>query len=259
MFPIVGLHTFCKEGPLGLQALRSTRECGFDVVVFEGPAGAKPEGPITDYETFDPRMTVHYGTWESDAAKRTAIVRYVQKNWKGPVWGVWVDGDEVLCNGRYLPDVLQWVEWNDDGKDAPTAGVPILKVEGDGSVATCLSNVIRVDLIDAYEVSSSVIRFKNGGRAAVGNVPYSGKFWREERAQYPDLLFVTPPIPCEPYLMHRSWLRHPDRQGSRLHVAEEEELRRLGLLQVGETRTGPPTGPGADPVERMIYDANTRR
>jgi hypothetical protein len=43
-------------------------------------------------------------------------------------------------------------------------------------------------------------------------------------------VFVGPPMPGEPFILHRPLLRHPLRRGHRLHEQERVELEKAGLL-----------------------------
>lgn len=235
---IVGLCSSYAEGTLIQHAIRSALEGCDQVVCFEGPAGDPIEGvPETDLGMWAGAagLRFHRGEWKTDAAKRTAMVKHCQGRWPtGAIWGVWVDGDEILMNGEYLRDYIQQVTWLDkhDPQDTPRAGFPIPLVELDGRVITCRAKVIRIDLIDHYLVSSSGIVFKNGVTMAEGNLPVDAEAWyqdREKEIVEDHAVFLPPPLPFEPYLAHRSALRHPLRAGLRMHEQEADELRRLGV------------------------------
>jgi hypothetical protein len=235
---LVALISAYLEGALARGAIRSALEATDQVIVFEGPAGEPLEGdlPETDYAEFTGRITLVRGAWKTDAAKRTAMVEHCRR-WRNfaPVWGVWVDGDEVLLNGQYLQDELNLLEWEDDPAE-PFMGWPMKLVELDGGVTVCRGKVVRVDLIDSYSVSSSVFRNVMGNLHGEGNIPLRAsehwaplRHWLEslpaaERAVAEDRIFLRPPLPCEPFLMHRSALRHPARRGLRMHAQEASEL-----------------------------------
>jgi hypothetical protein len=234
---LVGLVSSYREGRLVRAAIDSALEGCDQVFVFEGAAGRPLEGTTPDSELDpQPRLTIRHGAWKTDAAKRTAMVKATRGLGKGPVWGVWVDGDEVLVNGRYLRDQLQAVLWRDEEEGETTGGFPLRLVEMDGSVAVCRAKCVRVDLIDSYIVSSSGIRFKSGSVLidhAEGNLPQRITEWYvPERLQAiaEDRMMLEPPLPCEPFLFHRSLLRHPARRGLRMHEQEEAELKRLKLV-----------------------------
>lgn len=231
---IVGLCSTYKEGALSAMAVGSCLRAGFDqVLVFDGPAGETLPDELPD-SVIPAGAIVRRGEWKTDAAKRTAMVK-ATRGMDGPVWGVWVDGDEVLMNGEFLRDSLQYVLWRDEEQDAPTAGFPLRLVEMDGTVAVCRAKCIRVDLVESYIVSSSGIRFKSGAVLvdhAEGNLPMRlSEWWIPERMQalQEDRFVLTPPLPGEPFLLHRSPLRHPERAKVRLHEQEGRELARLGL------------------------------
>lgn len=224
---IVGMmSTFC-EGQLARSACESLLRACDKVVVFEGPVGGAEE--VSGLWTQLPdtgKFVVEYGEWASDAAKRQAMVEYVKHRWGGvsPLWGVWLDGDELLLWGEYLRDWLGRLDAENEltrtqrislpseaesGGDfivpEPTFNWLIRLVELDASVAKCSGKVVRLDLIDEYLVSSYQVRLMNGAIVALPNVP-------AERG----------PIPGEPHILHRSGLRDPRRQIRRLHDAEAD-------------------------------------
>lgn len=230
---LLGLCSTYKEGELSRMAIESCLAAHFDqVIVFEGPAGEELPGELPD-SWIPPAVTARNGRWKTDAAKRTAMVK-ATRGFSEPTWGVWVDGDEVLLNGEFLRDQLQAVLWRDEREGGqPTAGFPLRLVEMDGSVAVCRAKCVRVDLIERYIVSSSGILFRNGAMMAEGNLPMAqAEWWIPERMRLLEegRMILTPPLPGEPYLLHRSPLRHPERAKVRLHVQEGRELDRLGLL-----------------------------
>lgn len=234
MIQLVVLMSLYKEGHLAYEGFKSVLELDCPVIIYEGPAGPPlpQEVPDTDYSLFG-RTSVHRGSWPSDAAKRTSMVKYAQKHWKGPLWGLWLDGDDLLVNGKWLPGILQAITDQDavDGDPAePVAGWPMLIIENDGSVGINMSRCLRIDLVDEYLVSSSVIRMKGGAELAVGLIPYPWHQWRKRREDAPEgWEFLRPPIPTEPFTVHRPHLRHPLRRQHRLHQAEPAELDRLGF------------------------------
>jgi hypothetical protein len=120
----------------------------------------------------------------------------------GPTWGVWVDGDEAMLWPEMLPDYLRKVV--DEQPDAVAMSVKI--VEADGSVADCGAKVIRVDLVEAVLQSSYQVKcFGSDAVLSLGNSP----------AQ-------QAPLPGEPHLIHRSFLRPADRATDRLHEREPD-------------------------------------
>ncbi len=247
---IVGLCSSYLEGPLVQGAVRSLLAACDRVVVFEGPAGEPLEQwreiPPTDWSPWIPDMPsdypqvshgsaeegnfrVQWGGWKTDAAKRTAMIEALRPFPDEPTWGVWVDGDEVLCNPEYLRDWLNYWDWQEQQGLTENLGWPIKIVEMDGSIAVVQAKVLRVDRLDGYSVSSSVFRDALGqlhGRGnyahAVGDSPLAG--WLQQLSSPDARLFAWPPLPCEPFIMHRSKLRHPLRTGLRLHEQEAAEI-----------------------------------
>lgn len=239
--PIVGLVSSYREGPLLGEAVASLLAADVDrVYVFEGPAGTAPIDteacPPSDLDGLHPdAVTVVQGTWSTDAKKRTAMVRQVNRDYTGPVWGVWLDGDELLMNGQHLRAWLRVLDWRDElapEDEAPTLGWPIKLVELDGSVAVCRAKVVRIDLIASYSVSSSVFLTVIGTEHGEGNLPFDFNRWERDRlgGMERGWLYLPPPLPAEPHLLHRSALRHPLRQGVRMHVQERDELQKRGLI-----------------------------
>lgn len=222
-------------------AVRSAFEAEPDaVMVAEGRAGPPiedPDVPPTTLGAWEDAVHFCEGTWHTDGQKRTWMARHAVETWGAPLWGVWLDGDEVLVNGRWLRDRLQLLTWQDDERIAaqpdepPTCGHPLRVIELDGSVAVAAAKCIRLDLVKAFLVSSSAIKFKTGVMAGYGNQPDSVRAWWGPRMQAvrEDKRYLEPPLPLEPYVVHRSGLRHPKRAELRMHQQEEAELIRLGM------------------------------
>jgi hypothetical protein len=229
---LVALLSTFKEGPLAQAAVRSAQTIGCPVHVWEGQAGDDQlvDAPPTDLTPLT-GFHWHHGNWRTDASKRTAMIRAMQTKYPGPLWAVWIDGDEVLVNAEYIPDLVQSIVWQDecDPQDTPRVGHPLRVVERDGRVSIARARLLRIDVIDKYVLSTSGIRFKSGVTMAEGNIPEDGRQWFADRAEaFRDgACFLPPPLPCEPFIMHRSWLRHPARAGSRLHVQEADELEKI--------------------------------
>ena len=233
---VVGLVSAYKEGRLVQGAIESLERVGLDdLIVYEGPAG-EPLGddvPESEYRTPDSTHVLRQGRWRTDARKRNEMLQAVKRVYPDDqVWGVWLDGDEVLVNGEYLRDRLQSVIWNDeqDGTAVPTIHQPLRVVEGDGSIATTNSRLVRVDLVRSVDVSVSVVTNENGVEEAWGNTNPDARLWVEfwMRAVESGRMLAWPPLPCEPHIYHRSGLRHPLRRGNRMHVQELDELRKAG-------------------------------
>lgn len=238
---IVGLVSSFREGELLRSAIESLAPLDH-VLVAEGPVEQNAdlsgqESLIPSY-VGEPKRQVHVmrGEWPADAAKRTAMIRWVQdRRWlRGEeVWGLWLDGDEILLWGEYLADWLRRASQAGTADD-PAAGWPLSIVEPDGSVAWCMGKLIRVDLIERYLISSSFIEMKGGATRTVGNVqcwtPLDGptQFTEAEGERLPHWR-ARPPLQGEPHLVHRWHLREKQRQVERQHKAEERNYQDVEL------------------------------
>lgn len=232
---LVGLVSSYKEGRLVQGAIRSALTACEHVFVLEGPAGEPLDAdvPATDLGPFadDPRVTYREGRWRTDGRKRQAMLEW-SRRFEPPVWGVIVDADEVLMNGEYLHDWLLRLEYAEQADPANRyLGRPMRIMELDGSLAWVRGRLLRLDRIQKYEVSTSVFVNELGIRHGEGNVIDKFSDWQRPRMKYieDDRMLVMPPLPTEPFLVHRSMLRHPSRSGLRLHEQEKEELIRAGL------------------------------
>lgn len=229
---IVGLVSSYKEGRLIQGAVRSLIPACDAVYVFEGAAGGAilDDVPATDLGPLADRVRFQEGLWRSDARKRTDIIKRVRQRHPSPLWGVWLDGDEVLFNGEYLRDWLQVIQWHDEAKpdERPHLGRPIRIVELDGSVGWTQTSVVRIDLIRNFDVSTVGFVNELGVEQGAGNYPDSYSDWATPRTPYfeADQMLIHPPIPGEPFVLHRSVLRHPARAGHRMHHQEAAELER---------------------------------
>lgn len=251
-FRLVGLMPTYREGSLARSAVDSLLQARLDkVIVWEGPAGdgrvdddAPPTmldligGHSTYFATTAPLFDFKAGRWESDAAKRTEMLRYAVKQYPGEiVWGIWLDGDELLVNGRYLRDLVQERAWNDEHEGAnlrdpsnlPTGGIPVRLVEYDGTCSFAHGRLIRLDTVRRFVVSNLLIETVLGSEMRLGNVPERTELEDLAREAFPGRRIVPPPLPGEPVIVHRSHLRHPARKGLRLHEQEKAELERLGI------------------------------
>jgi hypothetical protein len=232
---IVGLISSYLEGRLLDGAMRSIDRVGLDdLLVFEGPAGDPLEADVPESEF--PRGVQHvskHGRWRTDARKRNELLAEAKRRNPGPLWGVWLDGDEILVDGEYLRDQLQDVVWNDEHEGGePTIRQPLWVVEADGSMAFTNSRIVRLDLIQSYDISVSVVTNQHGIEEAWGNTNPDSRFWLElwMRAVESGRMLAWPPHSCQPHIYHRSNLRHPDRRGLRLHKQEADELKKAGKL-----------------------------
>lgn len=237
---VVGLVSAFREGRLVDGCLRSLARVGLDdLLVSEGPAGeVAPEVMEAPASEYPEEIAVNHGRWRSDGRKRDAMLQEAKRRHalRGdePLWGVWLDGDELLAHGEYLRDRLQAVLWDDEARGGPaTLNLPLWTREPDGSLAITGGRLVRLDLVQSYEISVSVVRSIGGVEQGLGNVPANAGLWLELWLQAVDKgrMIAWPPGPLEPCIVHRSHLRHPARRGLRLHRQEAEELRRAGKQQ----------------------------
>lgn len=250
-FALVGLMSTYREGPLAVNACRSLLDAHLDrVIVWEGPAGPErcEDAPATSIGAADGEVTFREGRWESDAAKRTGMLRYAVRQFPGrPVWAVLLDGDEILVNGRHMRDLIQCKMWEDEARGAsltdpdnlPTGGIPLRLVEHDATCAFAFERLLRLDTLRRFVVSNLIVETVFGNEMRIGHVPETLEAEArmrqatireaaEKEWEYPRRL-VAPPLPGEACIVHRSHLRHPARRPLRLHKQELSELERLGL------------------------------
>jgi hypothetical protein len=224
---VVGLVTSWREGTLVQGAVRSALAACDVVVCFDGPAGVDTGvGEMSDFSPWmssrghvrESHLILRSGEWASDAAKRTAMVSYAHR-WSdhAPVWGVWVDGDEVLLWGEYLRDYLIRIGEGEAAAPAEGArGGMVLKLaDMDGQVWNCYAKVIRVDLVEAILESSYQVKF----------------FGSDAVLALPNELASVAPLQGEPHLLHRSMLRPPGRDSQRLHKREPDWYERTAREQ----------------------------
>jgi hypothetical protein len=229
---VVGLVSSYREGALVRAAARSLLKVSLDrLYVFEGPAGDPLEADVPESELDAlegrPDVVLHRGRWRTDARKRNEMLQRAKRDFPGgALWGVIVDGDEVLMNGEYLRDKLQTVLWEDEARSEPWLKVPLPLVEHEGSMSTITARVLRLDLIRSVDVSTSVMTRTDGVQVGLGNQPVPSSIFVDAwcRAIDAGKTIAWPPFPCEPYLVHRSHLRHPLRRGLRMSVQEQAEL-----------------------------------
>ncbi len=263
---ILGLVSTYREGALALDAVRSLEACCDAVRVLDGPIGEPTTaGTGTDWSVYSQSQTVVVGTggYPTDAAKRTALLHRAQK-YPPPVWGVILDGDEILVWGEYLRSQIEHMSERERETGVIQTGCSLRLVESDGSVAQINARVLRLDLVDSYVHSSYHLRWKNGTESARPNFPLrlAGEAdmppHRQvideltEADEYPELrdLLETElaqgfiqrrrPLHGEPHILHRSILRAGSRSAiPRMHVIEHEGL--AGTLKVPvETGEGIP-------------------
>lgn len=258
-FRLVALLSTYREGRLAAAALDSTRVAGIDGrMLWEGPAGEEraESAPASEFDRRDELF--RQGIWKTDAAKRTAMLEHAKRAWHDrPLWILLLDGDELLVNGQLLRDLVQSVVWADEARGAsladpanpPTGGIPLRRIDVDGSVQIMKARLLNAACIRRFVVSNLIFETTTGFEMRQGHLPEPAAPWlqafrslltsnelpqgwsADERAALEAHLTVNhvlPPLAGEPYVIHRSHLRHPARQALRLHEAERAEIERLG-------------------------------
>lgn len=235
--------TYC-EGALSRAAVQSIRQCGLDdLLVWEGPAG-EPLDADVPASVFPEDVKVHHGRWRTDGRKRDQMLQEAKKRHPEPeTWAIVVDGDEVLRNGEYVRDLCQMLLWDDElakgdarkvlADEEPWGRWPLRIIEADGAMALVGGRLFRLDLVRQIKHSTSVIENVNGITDGWGNVAEDSRAFLTHFLGAVEMGRMTawPPLPCEPFLVHRSNMRHPLRRKSRLHMQEDRELREAGILK----------------------------
>lgn len=211
---LVGLVSTYAEGALGEAAVRSLEDVCHRILIAEGPIGKRTE-PNHQWDGPD----VIYGTWKTDAEKRTDLLNRARSIKHVPpesVWAVVVDGDEQLLNAHNLPLWIRRAEYGDSDL-LVTGGFPLRIVEMDGTTVQAFNRVYRVHQVDAYVHSGAELRLRDSATSIPsGNVPN----W-----QPGDQItgYNRPPLQGEPHILHLSELRDPARRAKRQSVAELED------------------------------------
>jgi len=248
-FALVGLVSCYREGPLARTAVASLLAAGLDgVVVWEGPAGSErlEDAPETDLGGLVDHVDFRESTvgWQTDALKRSEMLHYTVRTVRKergdktlPVWGMWIDGDEQLVNGWAVRDLVQERVWHDEHEGAsiadpdnlPTGGIALRFVEYDGTCAFERGRLLRLDTLRRFVVSNLIVESVHKVHIRLGRVPETTELEEMAREMFPGRRIVSPPLPGEPVIVHRSHLRHPARASSRMHEQEAAELDRLAL------------------------------
>lgn len=234
---IVGMMPTYREGPLAASAIRTLLTCCDTIVVFEGPVGDAPEvGEPTSIKELrkNPKVISRFGSWDSEVEKRNEMLAFTRR-YKPPVWGVYLDADEVLVNGQWIPDLIWAAErqrggHSFTGEDVSVAALPLLIQEVDYSVGR-IHRIIRLDLLERHVLSMSQLKFLTSDIVAVFPVV---PVWRPGEPLTKD---ARPPMSGEPHIHHRAYYRPPVRADYRLHqeemedakVLEQDALARLGI------------------------------
>lgn len=220
---MIGLVSSYREGALAAEAVRSLLTVCHRVHVAEGPIGPETDGPETDWAQFkkDGRVIVTYGQWQTDAEKRTYLLERTRRY--GPnCWGVVLDGDEILVHGEYLPSMIEHAQEADRLNGTTSYNVVLRLLEWDGSVSKIPARVLRFDVIEQYLLSSYNFTLKGGHVSpALGNQPL--RLAGEEDLPPKEGEFQKRrPLPGEPFILHRSFLRSPRRKARRQNAAEAD-------------------------------------
>lgn len=210
MRPIVGLVSSYDEGAMLRPCLESLADCCQRILVLDGPIGGLPVVPV-DTSDVPPQAIVRRSRapWDSDAAKRTELIRWAQKWIPGPAWAVVLDGDEILWAARYLPEYLARCEDDPDG----AMKLKLVEAGDDVVVYETGARVLPLERIDRYVLSSYQIKLR--GSETVVSLPLAPA--------------SRPPAYHEPHIVHRAYLRTGARKAVRQSVDEARRLRALGL------------------------------
>lgn len=236
---IVGLSSTYREGLLAVEAVESLLDACRTVFVFEGPIGDAPEsGLASPWETrIGQRVIVRYGQWASDAAKRSAMVASTRR-FKSPVWGVVLDGDELLLHGENLGAILERADAEERVDGQEIVGLPLRLVELDGSCSIINARILRLDRVAEVITSSYHLRLTSGVEVAKVNVPLLAA-GEPDSAEMVGGMQRRRPLAGEPHILHRAALRSPDRMVERQHVAEGHAFERMDVDRLGEVEAVP--------------------
>lgn len=219
---IVGLVSTWNEGGLAAGAIRSLLPCCDVVRVCDGPLvplGDKlpAETNRTRLDMFkrEQRVIVQRGRWENEHGKRNYMLGQTRR-YPAPTWGVYLDADEILLWGEYLPELIDAAVSNAPAGEQ-TASVPILISEVDSSVGR-VHRIIRLDLLERHVLSMSQFEFKTF--AGVVTLPLL-PVWRPGE---PVTHLNRPPMQGEPHIHHRAYYRPAGVERERLHAREVRDF-----------------------------------
>ena len=237
---IAALVSSFREGPLFVSTLRSALALDYVLVddsALEGvDVHAGEPTPVDAFRTMGHVEVMSRRTAKSDASKRTRMLRRMKDVYKArrkgvprreldPLWILWLDGDELLLWGEYLPDLTHRAD-----AETGAGGHRLRLVELDGSVVFCYGKLVRGDRIRRYLESSYQVELETGMIIALPNIPICGPggipAFTDEQSELPQaervrlLAELRPPLAGEPHLLHRSIMRDPSRTIERLHARE---------------------------------------
>jgi hypothetical protein len=206
---LYGLVSSYNEGSLLDLCVSSLLDGTEKVFLYEGPFGEvnSKQEPLPTWVYEDTDILLRVDKWENQARKLTELTTLACRvaNTTEPVWGMHLDGDEVLLWPQFLRDIVE--RFTEELPKEPYMQIKV--VEMDGTVSLTPTHLIRLDLVENYFVSGSQVLFKgNSIPVALANVP-SG----------------TAPIMGEPHILHRSPLRSKNRSAPeiRAHLSQEAE------------------------------------
>lgn len=207
----IGMIPTYREGKLARDAINSILPICHTVLVYEGRSGGAIDGGFdTDLSAFkkNPRVIVKHGEWESESSKRNAMLAFTRR-YPAPVWGIFLDADEIILWPEYLESYIEYCD-----AQAPEGQInvacPILRIEEDGKAQT-LKRIIRLDMLEEHILASSQWKFKTSELAVT----------------FPAEPSDRQPFMGEPHVLHRAFLRPPDRKQFRLSDVESSDFRSL--------------------------------
>lgn len=226
---LIGCLSTFNEGNLLRECVRSLLKAVDIAVLYEGPFGEaqsiqtplKLKYPDLLAAVKNRQLIIKTGQWETQAHKLTDLTRFCVQTFQRddePVWGMHLDGDEVLLFGEFLRDIVE--RFTEAVPDERYMNIKL--VEMDGTVGGTQTHLVRMDLIDQYFVSGSQILFKGDSFPVSLHNPPGDRF----------------PIMGEPHILHRSVLRQEGRDNPALRAHLSEEARWFEIASKGHGLSG---------------------
>lgn len=214
--PIICLMSTYREGLLPRGAIRSALKATPHVVVFEGLTEIGSEIPESEPTNLGPykRYLKFTGQWNSETAKRTAMLDYARNKFGKSFWVLLLDADELLVWGEYLPDWLSVL----NPKDPKEVVVPIKVTEAayrKDPETKEETDRFWTDIGPSHLYHSSLIK-----RYAVG--AWQFETWDGQIVKLDRLPAAREPMQGEPHILHRSFLRRGERRFFRANQHEEQ-------------------------------------
>ena len=218
---LVGLVSSFREGRLIRSALASLAPHVDRVYVLDGPFGEAPAaGEESQLDRLPGNVVVRYGgAWADDAAKRTELVRWAASREQDirPVFGFVLDGDELLVNGEWVRDFAERARPED-------RALACRIVEWDGTVVRTFCRILRVDLVERFELGAFQVRWVDSPivHPFPNYVEVGGNLEPHQLAEHHAMMSppYRAPLQGEPHVLHRNFLRPDDRFASRASQAE---------------------------------------